>query len=367
MLMVLGGMLLLAMPLNALDTDIRGQFSGWTVQSKDRGDWLNITGARYLPQLTLSQMLTDTTFIDAELSLNGFLAHESEDLEFDRDLELYRLKLRLATPQTETRLGLQKINFGPAYLLRSLQWFDRLDPRDPQHLTDGVYALRFKYNTLTNASLWAWGLYGNDDPKGYERLPSVDDTPEFGGRVQYPLFDGELAATVHTRRVDASSLKASDFREYRIALDGRWEVTLGFWFESVLQYQDTDLIPSDWTRFTTLGADYTIGIGNGVHVLAEHFAAVSAEEPFGWDDDAQLSAISVEYPLGLFDTFTAIGSYAWETHEYSQYLSWQRSYDTWTLNISAFRYPDSDADLADAGRQAVGARYGGQIMVIYYH
>ena len=94
-------------------------------------------------------------------------------------------------------------------------------------LTDGVHALRFRYNALNNANLWLWGLYGNDRPKGYELLASVGHVPEFGGRFQYPLLNGEFALTAHSREVNGSSLQLADFRENRIALDGRWRKRSG--------------------------------------------------------------------------------------------------------------------------------------------
>ena len=273
--------------------------------------------------------------------------------------------LRFATNQTETRLGLQKINFGPAQLLRSLRWFDQLDPRDPQQLTDGVYALRFKYNALNNANFWLWGLYGNDELKGYELLPSVEDVPEFGGRLQYPVLEGELAATFHTREVDASSLAISDFTENRITLDGRWEVTIGMWFETMLQQQQTSSLPYEWTKLTTLGVDYTFGIGNGLYVVGEHLITTLSEEALGWDQDSHASAALLTYPIGLFDTLSAIGSYAWEQNEHSVYVAWQRTYDRWSVNFSVFDYPEFDA--AAEFRQTPISGYGGQLIVIFYH
>lgn len=350
-----------------LDLDLRGQISGWTTQSRHENEWRNQTGGRYLPQLTLRRGLTDISFVDLEASLNGYAVYDTDDAEGDADLEIYRFKLRYATAQTETRLGLQRLNFGPARLLRSLKWFDQLDPRDPLQLTDGVYALRFTYSALNNASLWLWGLYGNDERKGYERLPSVDDNPEFGGRLQYPLLNGELAATVHTREVAASSLGISDFSEQRVALDGRWEITLGLWFEAMLQHQESSPLPYEWTKMTTIGADYTFDVGNGVHVILEHFATAVSADPFGWDEDAHISAFSLNYPYGLFDNFSAIGYYSWEQEQYWQYLSWQRMYDTWNIHLSLFSYPESETETPDVHQTTLGAGYGAQIMLTYYH
>lgn len=356
------GIFLSGKEADALNVDFRGQIAGWTTEIRVEDERQNQSGVRYIPQLTLEQAITDESFIDLEVSLNGFVRYDSAESEKDPDGELYRLKLRYATNQTETRIGLQKINFGPAQLLRSLKWFDRLDPRDPQKLTDGVYALRFRYHALNNASVWFWGLYGNDEPKGYEIFPSVEEKPEFGGRLQYPVLNGELAATVHTRHVAASR----EFREHRIALDGRWEIKAGIWFESVLQQQDTEMLPYEWMKMTTLGMDYTFGIGNGLYTVVEHLTTVLSHDAAGWDDDTHVSAISLSYPFGLFDNLMAIGYYDWEKKEYSQYLSWQRTYDNLTINASLFRYPDGQ-DTNDMTQSLARAGYGGQVMLMYYH
>lgn len=366
-LWLVGSSLLFATPGAALNTALQGQFSTWTITARDDGEWRHQAGMRYLPQLTTDYALSNDWLLDAEVMVNGYWAVDNAAADTTtRDADLYRVKLRMTTPQTETRLGLQKINFGPARLLRSLRWFDRLDPRDPLQLTDGVYALRFKYSTLTNASVWLWGLYGNDDPKGYETLPSDPDEPEFGGRLQYPLWNGEVAATFHTRQVDAALLRTENFREHRFAMDGRWEVEIGFWFEAVAQQQDTDMIADEWTKMLTLGADYTFAVSNGLHVVAEHLLSVSAEELAGWDDDTQVSALSVNYPLGLWDSLSAIGYYAWEPQQYSQYVRWQRMYDTLTLTFSLFHYPEAAATAALTHHAGLRG-YGGQIMVTYYH
>ena len=76
-------------------------------------------------------------------------------------------------------------------LLRPLMWFDRIDPNDPLQLTEGVYGLLLKYTFLNNANIWLWGLYGNDDPKGWEAVPTQRKSAEYGGRLQAPFLSGE--------------------------------------------------------------------------------------------------------------------------------------------------------------------------------
>jgi len=347
--------------LCALEYDLRGQLLGWTTETHVQEQWRNQSGLRYLPQLTVSQMLNDAMFLDLDAAVNGFVSYSSDSDKVESDVDLYRLTLRFATNQTETRVGLQKINFGPARLLRPLRWFDQLDQRDPQGMTEGVYALLFRYTALNNANAWLWGLYGNDKVKGLERLSSTKDDVEFGGRLQYPVLGGELAATAHTRTVDGNRLETDDFTETRFGLDGHWEKGVGMWFESVLQHQDSSEMPYEWTTMATVGIDYTFGIGNGLYLVLEHMLTGASEEPFGWNEDAHVSAYMLSYPIGLFDSISAIGFYNWELEEYSQHLSWQRAYDNLVIDVSLFRYPEiGGADQRQAG-------YGGQLMLIYYH
>ena len=348
---------------SGLDADVGGQFSGWGVVSRAEHEWLGAMGERYLPELTVKQPFSAEKFSDLDISCNMFLRYQSDTPALSAEAELYRLKFRVATPQTETRLGLQKINFGPAQLLRSLRWFDQLDPRDPQQLTDGVAALLFRYTALNNANLWLWGLHGNDELRGNDLLPSTDNQPEFGGRAQFPAFQGELAVTAHTRRVNAESLNIPDFEEQRVALDGRWEQGIGMWFETMLQHQDAAQLPYQWTNMTTLGGDYTFGVGNGLAFTLEHLILSLAETPFGLSDNRHATAYLLSYPLGLFDSVQAIGSYDWENEQFSQYVGWQRTYDNLTLNASLFRYPEREDGVNRVGYEG----WGGQVMVVFYH
>lgn len=370
---------------HAAEHDLRGQVSAWIVGSSDGGEHFHNGGIRYIPQYTFRQPIDGERFFDLAVMLNGWAAFGSAKNADDADLELYRLAFRFATAQTEARIGLQKINFGPAFLLRALMWFDSLDPRDPLQLTDGVYAARFRYVAMNNASLDLWGLYGNNDLKGIEMLPSDEERPEFGGRLQFPVPSGEIGLTFHNREVDGSPVFLHDFTENRYALDGKWDIEIGLWFEAVFQQQlyqsnfvaaipgaggaliDGRGTPYDWTKIMTLGADYTFDIGNGMHVLCEHLFLVFSKEPFGWKEDQQISAYSINYPIGYLDNVSAIGVYSWDTEHYYQYLSWQRTWDDLILKLGLFHYPDPDIPGGVYTRQFVGTGYGGQITVIYNH
>jgi len=348
--------------IHGIEYNFRGQFSSWANRKKPLDEWQINSGIRYIPEMDIKQSFHNESFIDTYISFNGFLATDFNKQE--KNLKLYRFRLRFATAQTETQLGLQKINFGPALILRSLMWFDRLDLRDPLQMTEGVYALRFKYNFLNNTNIWIWGLYGNEKTKGYEVFPTTTKKPELGGRFQLPVPYGEFAATFHKRNVSASNFK---YDESRLAFDGRWDMVLGFWFESVFQHSNSKSLPYEWNKMITLGSDYTFGIGNGLHVLAEHMTSIASKKTFGKDDDIQVSAIHLNYPIGFFDNVMAIGYYSWEDQKYYQYFGWQRTYDDLIFNMSLFYYPQSEKNSVSNNKESLGTGYGAQIMFIYNH
>ena len=66
--------------------------------------------------------------------------------------------------------------------------------------------------------------------------------------------------------------------ENRLALDGKWDIGVGFWFEGALIHQSTELLPLNYQRMLTLGVDYTFGLGNGLHVLSEHFISDASKK-----------------------------------------------------------------------------------------
>ncbi len=344
------------------DLGYRGQLSLWGRPLNDFDSWKLGLGARYFPELTFEQDLDDDIFVDAEISLNAFLS--TDFTTTNKDVKLYRLKFRLATPQSETRIGLQLLSFGPARMLRSLRWFDRMDPRDPIGMTDGIYGIRFRYNFLNNSGIWLWALYGNKNTKGYEIFPTAEGIPEFGGRVQIPVPSGEMAATVHTRKADAGSFS---YRENKFAFDSRWDIEIGCWFESVFQQSKSHIVPYEWQEFITVGLDYTFSVGNGLYTAAEHMGIFFSEEILKSDEDYQVSAVMMSYPIGIMDNILLVSYYSWDEKKISQYIQWQRVYDYFSFNIAAFYYPETGLPGINANENVPMSGYGIQVVFIYNH
>jgi hypothetical protein len=330
---------------------IQGLLSGWIVVNKSMSNKTQSQlGLRSLPEFSLKKSIYRELFFDADLSLNVFGSGEFHSLnraETSGKAKLYRMWLRFSSPRFEARLGLQKINFGSAMLLRPLMWFDRIDPRDPLQMTDGVYGLLLRYYFLNNTNIWLWGLYGNEGTKGWEFFPTNEKSFEYGGRLQAPLPRGEIAFTYHHRQMDLSKdpfafnqPQPTLVPENRFGLDGKWDINIGIWFEATLVHQRTDLLPFSYQRSMTFGLDYTFKLGKGLHLLTEYFVLDKTKKISGRGEGFRFSALSLDYPLGLMDSLTSIFYYDWKNNQFYRFLNWQRKYDRWSLYFIAFWNPE---------------------------
>ncbi len=363
---------LLLVTLAAGHLHLSGQASGWAAAGWD-SSLSGQAGLRYIP--TLSAGLWP---FDVELAANasGSWSGNAEEAgsfairnsAFDLRLRPYRAWLRFSAPRFEARVGLQKLNFGSATMLRPLQWFDHLDPRDPLALTDGVYAGLARYYFLNNANVWAWGLIGNSTLKGYEHLPTNRWTPEFGGRAQLPLSKGEVALTFHHRWFDLRYMGnlpviVPGQNEDRVGLDAKMDVGPGIWLELTATRRERGPESPLWQRLAAIGIDYTFGLGGGLYCCVEHMAAGTGTGPF-LDDNGQVSALLVSYPLGIVDQLRTYVFVDWESRDVYRQAGWQRTLDNWTFSAGLFWNPDKPAGLTGA---SVPGGKGVQLTVAFNH
>jgi hypothetical protein len=357
--------------------NFKGQITGW-VTSNPKRSFVSQIGLRYIPDLFIEKSLSDQLYLDADISLDMYTSADIHNWEISQStikFDAYRLWARLSTNRLETRLGLQKINFGSAVLFRPLQWFDRIDPRDPLKITDGVYGLLMRYYFQNNSNIWLWGLYGNDEPKGLEIAPTTKNDVEFGGRVQIPVLTGEAGLTYHHRQADFSQLTiphpdssaSTSVPENRLGLDGKWDVGVGLWIESTLVQHQTDIAGLQYQRALTLGIDYTFDIGNGLTTIGEHFVSEFSEKAFGRGDGNSFSGLSANYPMGLVDNISAIIFYDWDNKDWYRTVTWQRLYDNWSFFLLAFWNPDELMlnQIQDSNNNFSGK--GFHVMVVFNH
>lgn len=369
-LLAAAAVVLAAVPCSSKSPESSGTVSTWA-STHVSGPAVPILGFRYLPAVVLEKDLSGGASLRFEASMNvfGTMSFPSGgDISTDGRARLYRGWVRYATPRFEARIGLQRLDFGSASILRPLMWFDLIDPRDPLQITDGVTGLLVKYTFQNNANIWAWGLYGNDDLKGWETSPTARRRPEFGGRVQLPVPKGEVALTYHHRRADMSPVGpdlGGAFPEDRMGLDGKWDLGVGLWFEGTLIKAHRSGLPLPFRRALTVGADYTFALGNGLHVLGEHFLMQDSAAAFGTGRGMKISAASLSYPLGVLDALSGMFYYDWENDSFFRFLSWRRTYDRWSFLVIGFWNPEA---LSLYRASTAGATFGGkglQVMAVF--
>jgi hypothetical protein len=388
----------------------RGQLSNWVQWEKE--SWSeNRFGIRYIPELSWGEMKLGGMELDAEVAFKGRVngVFNSPGVGWDE----YRLWGRVSGDQYEVRIGLQKINFGSATLLRPLMWFDRIDPRDPLGLTGGVWGILGRHYFLNNANFWLWAVRGDDNPGGGNLLPSKEGGWEIGGRGQVPAGPGEIGMTVHARKVDPTGLfpgaifgglpesgslrenilnemeemysqydffddegvtgerfaelemmAEEPFREWRLGLDGRWDWTIGIWIEGMVVHQDAPEPLCKYLQMMTVGADYTLPVGSGLHVLGEHLVSGFGEGLFEREEMRHISAFSASYSPGMLDRLMAVGYYDWDEEMTARYVSWGRIYDNWSFYLNGFW---NSADPAFSAGSASGAGKGVQLMAVFNH
>lgn len=351
-----------------------GQLQGWGNYSS--GNDLEIgLGVRYIPELNYSIPLEEKKLIDFKAAANLFASlnfHPFDTAHTDADLSPYRAWARYSTKQLEIRAGLQKISFGSASILRPLMWFDQIDPRDPLQLTNGVWGILGRYYFLNNANVWLWVLYGNEKRKGWERIQTYEQHPEFGGRIQYPVPKGEIGLSYHHRTADSrslgiESLKYDQIPEDRLGVDGKWDIIVGFWFEGSWTHKNKDIgIYTNQTLLNT-GVDYTFGIGNGLNVVAEQLVISSDEQAFGFSNTSTLSSTSISYPIGLFDNLSAVFYYDWTNQHLYSFVNFQRDYNKFSLYLMAFWNPSDGQSIQQNDLVNPLAGKGIQLMLVYNH
>lgn len=315
----------------------------------------------YLPEMQIHSPLSAGSSLDTDVILN-INSHSQNGTA----AKLYRGWARYSTSHLEMRAGLQKINFGPARLLRTLMWFDRIDPRDPLQFTDGVNAMLLRYTWQNNSNLWAWGLAGNNNLKGLELYLTDTSKMEYGGRYQFPVPRGEFAFSCNQRYIDKNDwaskmlIPMTDGKESRYAIDGSWDLGIGFWCEGSLGKIQVNNSTALYEKLYTLGSDYTLPIGPGVHVLGEHFVR---SQGFSMDQQVTtniLSAAQVDFQLNMLDRIYAIAYFDWQAQKLYPYLRYQRSYDRWQINLLAYSVGNS-ATISSGAFQGSGLG----CMVIY--
>ena len=274
-------------------------------------DYKYFLGGRYLPELEYSKEIDSVSSItilsSANFSASKFFNALGKNLNYE-DYDFYRLWIRYINKNIEYRLGLQKIDFGSALLIRPLQWFNQIDPRDPLGLTNGVYGFLIRYYFKDNSNIWFWSLLGNNERRGLDFLNSNKNKPEFGARFQKIIPNGEIAISYHYRKTTFDQLKLINpyqiNPEQRIGLDAKWDLGIGLWFEASYIERMKKIGPYSNQGLFLVGSDYTFNIGNGLNLIGEHFINFLGEKNIS-EESSSISATSISYPISFIGSLNA--------------------------------------------------------------
>jgi hypothetical protein len=352
----------------------KGQLSAWTLYNGGL-DLPVYMGGRYIPQLNYEIQLQDDRKIDFEASANingNFGFNPFDTISTYGTVKPYRFWGRYSTRQLEVRVGLQKINFGSANLLRPLMWFDEVDPRDPLGLTDGVWGVLARYYFLNNANVWLWSLYRNKNPRGWDFAGTSRGIPEFGGRFQSPIPAGEAALSYNHRVSDTRGINAAlpeypKVMENRIGFDARFDLVIGTWLEASWINNNKDLGAFTNQELFNAGLDYTFGLGNGLYVIFEQLLVSYDQKAFLFQDPTTFSLMSLSYPLGLFSNIQGIVYYDWENNNLYNFLNLQRDFRHFSLYLMAYWNPEDYRIPTQEMEQNLYAGRGIQIMFVLNH
>ncbi|MCB5261332.1 MAG: hypothetical protein LHW64_08945 [Candidatus Cloacimonetes bacterium] len=297
-------------------------------------DWLLTVNAKLMQSKVLN--------LDAEAVHSAQLSSVWQQDDSDQDLQndLYRYWLRASTARTELRVGLQRINFGSARLIRPLQWFDKLDPLDLLEQTEGAKAGLAKIYFPNNSTLWLWAILSDGKPKGNEWISTTKDKFDYGLRYEFPLLSTETGLSLNHRPIFSPD-SAKKTTESRLALDIRYDTFAGLWLESSANYAPE--LETKWSLQSVLGADYTFGLGNGLYVLAESGIKHSSDEISSLHSTELSSSAMMNYPLGLLDTIHYLAFANWDTHLQTHSLVLRRSYDRLAIELRASYQNNSDS------------------------
>lgn len=352
-----------------------GQFSAFSNYSPNNTLDVQL-GVRYIPEVEYSILLDSTRNIDFQVSTNidansAFSPFYKSNEE--ANIDPYRVWARYSTEQFEVRAGLQKIDFGSATMLRPLQWFNQIDPRDPLALTNGVYGLLSRYYFANNANIWGWVLYGNEKTRGFDALPTYEKRPEYGGRLQYPVPKGELALSYHHRTVNSANtafsglLSFEQIAENKFGIDGKWDVEVGLWFEATYSHKNKDVGILTNQTLMNFGIDYTLGVGSGLGVVIEHLITSYDEKAFRFSDNKHITALNSTYPITMNDNLSAVIYHDWETNNQTFFLNYQHQFMNLTGYVMAYYNPDTQQGFQENELINNNTGPGIRVMVVYNH
>lgn len=316
--------------------DAYGQSIGADLFGRSQSGEQGAQVLRYTPRIEYSfPEENDSWKVFAE----GHLSYSISGDDDQSIQEFNRLWLRYTQEEWSLRLGRQKVNFGPARLIRPLQWFDQLDPTDLIPFTRGVNGILAKFYTPSNHTIWLWSFRDERVMAGNSVTQSDKDRFASGGRLEISHATGEYGLSYLRRPIE---LADEEFYSQHVGFDASWDLGFGLWVEAA---HEEDGIFQDQILNVVLGSDYTFDWGSGLYASLE----LNHRQMFGQDSDG--IAGQIQYPLSFIEAVNAYGN--WSEDASQGLVEWSHTLDQYIWGLGVF-YRDLSERNPQAGLQVTG-------------
>ena len=362
--------------INFLNAQSNYEFDGQILGQTNVGfgkESTKFLGTRYLPEFSFNKKIDSLSSFAIETSVNLSLSKTNipgHSSDVNSNFSPYRIWLRYLKKNWELRLGLQKIDFGSAQLLRPIQWFNQIDPRDPLGLTNGVYGLLIRHYFKNNSNLWLWGLYGNEKQRGLDALTTLNDSPEFGGRFQTFIPKGEAALSYHYREAGANNIPFFEnysSPEHRIGFDSKIDIGFGMWTELTYVHRTKNIGILTNQLLLNFGVDYTFRIGNGLTVSKEYLFSDSTDSMTNESLRRGFSALSFTYPLGLSSSLSGLIYQQWNNNTQTLMLNYQQQFNNLSGYIILYYNPKTVEGIQQNDIFQSFSGPGIQLLIVFNH
>tara|TARA_B100000959_G_C14940915_1_gene607767 strand:- start:698 stop:1723 length:1026 start_codon:yes stop_codon:yes gene_type:complete len=282
--------------------------------------------AGYIPQFNMKNK-------NVEFSYSNKIIIENSDYS-NQD---YRYWARYKNNIIDLKIGLQKISFGSAFILRNLNWFDSIDFRNTTNQTIGQEALQLKYFSKTDYNFNLWVLPDNNEDISYGSR--VEFSNNFGnyGIVFYKDNTHYNHSIINMPQIISNQNFLIDFLQLkeneRFGIDYRYDGIFGLWLESTYIKSTNNLNLLNSINFATIGFDYTVNMYNGIYLMYElmsyKFEAIDNSVL-----DGNISSLMIQCPIGILYNLSFIRIFDNQIKDTYSLIRLITKYDYFTVNYS---------------------------------
>ena len=260
--------------------------------------------------MTAESNISEVSYINITLDCFNYFGEFAKIYRFIEDQELSstpfqaikldRAYLQITKEKYQFTAGIQRISLGKSFIWSPFDVFNRINTLEPQEEKRGVNSFLFKYypSNLSRIML----IFSPGETIGESRA---------GLLVDFNCMNTDFELGI-IRDYDG-------FRKRTVAgINLKGEKEIGYWIELAYIREKNFLSPTllekdfHWYRNYIIGADYTLGIGNGIYLMAEYFNYdLGVNDKMDYDYQILFAGkkfllgrdylmVSTRYPLSMF-------------------------------------------------------------------